>query len=93
MRALSCMLQTCSPTRQPYSVPQLQSQIGNLAICNYKLIEATTLPISIGDWHYSRIRVIGNAVDSITEPRKKQLKFLFIMTYKKYKFIHNTKYS
>ncbi len=34
-------------------------------------IETITLPISIGDWHYSRIRVIGNVVDSITEPRKK----------------------
>jgi len=35
-----------------------------------KLIETITLPIKIGNWHYSSIRVIGNVVDSITEPRK-----------------------
>jgi hypothetical protein len=40
-----------------------------------------TLAIIIGDWHYSRIGVIGNVVDSIAEPRKKRLQ-LFIMTYK-----------
>jgi len=27
-----------------------------------------TLAITIGGWHYSRSRVIGNVVDSITEP-------------------------
>jgi len=27
-------------------------------------------------WHYSKIRVIGNVVDSITEPRKKNNYFL-----------------
>ena len=35
-----------------------------------KLIETITLAITIGNWHYSSIRVIGNVVDSITEPRK-----------------------
>ena len=65
------------------------TEIGNLVICNWKLIETITLPITIGNWHYSRIIVIGNVVDSIAETRKKQL--LFIMTYKRYKFIHNTK--
>jgi hypothetical protein len=44
--------------------------MGNLVICNSKLIETITLVITIGNWHYSRIRVIGNVVDSITEPRK-----------------------
>jgi len=43
---------------------------GNIVIGNYKLIETITLPITIGDWHYSRIRVIGNEVDLITESRK-----------------------
>jgi hypothetical protein len=66
--------------------------IGTLVICNRKLIEAITLPITIGNWHYSRSRVTGNVVDSVTEPPKKQFQFLFIMTNKKYKFIHNTKY-
>jgi len=33
-------------------------------------------------WYYSRIRLIGSVVDSITELRKKQLQLLFIMTYK-----------
>jgi hypothetical protein len=64
-----------------------------LVIDNSKLIETITLPITIGNWHYSKIRVIGNVVDSITEPRKKQLQLLFIMTYKKCKFIHNRKYN
>ena len=31
------------------------------------------LPIS--DWHCSRIRVIGNVVDSVTEPRKNNYKY------------------
>jgi len=35
-----------------------------------KRIETITLPIKIGNWHYSSIRVIGNVVDLITEPRK-----------------------
>ena len=48
-----------------------------------KLIETITLPITSGNWHYSRIWVIGNVVDSITEPRERQLQLLFIMTYKK----------
>ena len=47
-------------------------EIGNLEIGYYKLIETITLPITIGNWRYSRIRVIGNVVDSITEPREKQ---------------------
>ncbi len=51
-----------------------------------------TLPITIGNWYYWRIRVIGNEVDSISEHRKKQLQLLFIVTYKKYNFIGNTKY-
>jgi len=42
-----------------------------LAIDHSKLIETITLPITIVDQHYSRIRVIGNVSDSITEPRKK----------------------
>jgi len=45
-------------------------------------METITLPITFGSCYYSRIRVIGNVVDSITEPRKKQLLLLFIMTYK-----------
>ncbi len=45
--------------------------MGNLVIFNWKLIETITLPITIGNWHYSRIRVIGNVVDSIAEPLKK----------------------
>jgi len=48
------------------------SEIGNLVIGDSKLIETITLPITIGNWHYSRIRVIGNVVDLITEPRKKR---------------------
>ena len=44
--------------------------MGNLVTCNRTLIETITLPIAIGNWHYSRSRVIGNVVDSITEPRK-----------------------
>ncbi len=47
------------------------SEKGNVVIGILKLIEIITLPITIGNWHYSRI--IGNLVDSITEPRKKQL--------------------
>ncbi len=38
---------------------------------HWKLIETITLTITIGNWHYSRFRVIGNVVDSITELRKK----------------------
>jgi hypothetical protein len=45
-------------------------EMGNLVVCSLKLIETITLPIAIGNWHYSRSRVIGNVVDSITEPRK-----------------------
>ena len=52
-----------------------------------------TLPITTGNWNYSRIRVMSNVVDSITESRKNQLQLIFIMTYKKYKFINNTKSS
>jgi hypothetical protein len=54
-------------------------------------MEAIALAITTGDWYYTRIRAVGNVVDSITGPRKKQLRLLFIMEYKKYKFIHNTK--
>jgi len=28
------------------------AEIGNLVICNYKLIETITLAITIGNWHY-----------------------------------------
>jgi len=35
------------------------------------IIETITLPITIGNWHYSRSGVIGNVVDSITESKKK----------------------
>ena len=53
--------------------------MGNLVIGIQKLVEAIRLPITIGKWHYSRIRVIGNVVDLITEPRKKNtLQLLFI---------------
>ena len=52
------------------SPPHSVTEMGNLAICNQKLIETITLPITIGNWQNSGIRVIGNAVDSITEPRK-----------------------
>jgi len=36
--------------------------------------------MTMGNWHYSRIRVIGNVVDLIIIPRKKQLQLLFKMT-------------
>ena len=36
-----------------------------------------TILITIGSWHDSRIRAIGNVVDSITEPRKKTIKINF----------------
>jgi len=49
-------------------------------LVNKKLIETITLPITFGNWHYSRIREIGNVVDSIGEPQKKQKQLLFIMT-------------
>ena len=35
------------------------------------------LPITIGNLHYSRITVKGDAVDSITEPRTKAIKINF----------------
>jgi len=44
--------------------------MGNLVTCNKELIETITLTITIGHWRNSRIRVIGNVVDSITGPRK-----------------------
>ena len=44
--------------------------MGNLVIGIQKLVEAIRLPITIGKWHYSRIRVIGNVVDSIAGARK-----------------------
>jgi hypothetical protein len=49
--------------------------MGNLVICNQTVIETITLPITIGNWHYSRIRVIGNVVDSITQPPKNNKKY------------------
>ena len=67
------------------------ADIGNLGIGNWTLIETVTLLITVGNWHYSRIRVIGNVVDSITEPRKNNLQFIFIMKYKKYNFISTRK--
>ena len=51
--------------------------MGNLVIFNQKLIETITLPITIGNWHYSRIRVIGNVVDSIVEPRKNNQNYFY----------------
>jgi len=58
-------------TRSSVTSLQLLNMIGNLEIGNQKLIETITLPITIGNWHCSRIRVIGNVVDSTTEPRQK----------------------
>ena len=55
------------------------------------LIGTITLLITIGDGHYSRIRVVGNLVDSITEPRKIYKKYLVISN-TKCNFISNTKY-
>jgi hypothetical protein len=52
-------------------------ETGNLLIGNSKLIEAITLTITIGNWHCSRIRVIGYVVDSISGPRKKTLRIKF----------------
>jgi len=46
------------------------------------------IPIKICNWHYSKIRVIGNVVDSIIEPRKNNQNYF----YKKYNFIYNPKY-
>ena len=66
--------------RQRPHAPRLQPEMGNLIICNQKLIETISLPITIGNWHYSRIRVVGSVVDSVTESRKTQLQLLFIMT-------------
>ena len=43
---------------------------GNLVIDNSELIEKITLPITVGNWYYLRIRVIGDVVESIKEPRK-----------------------
>ncbi len=40
-----------------------RAEKGNSGIGHYKLIETITLPITIGNWHYSRIRVIGNVSD------------------------------
>ena len=37
--------------------------------------------------------MIDIVVDSITEPQKKQSKLIFVMTYKKYTFIHSTKHN
>jgi len=37
------------------------------------------MPITIGKWHYSRIRVIGNVVDSITEPRRNRTITIFFI--------------
>jgi hypothetical protein len=48
----------------------LAPEMGNLVNCNSRLIETITLPITIGNWHYSRSGVIGSVVDLITEPRK-----------------------
>jgi len=90
LRTAAATQPVLSKTTRPRSLGQ--AEMGNLVICNHKLIETITLPITIGNWHYSRRRVTGDVVDSITEPPKKQLRLLFIMTYKKYKFIHNTKY-
>jgi hypothetical protein len=33
-------------------------------------MEAIALAITTGDWYYTRIRAVGNVVDSITGPRK-----------------------
>ena len=49
---------------------RLVPQTGNSVIGNSKLIETITLTLTIGYWHYSNIKVIGNEVGSITEPRK-----------------------
>ncbi len=61
-----------SSYRRSFIAPKLTkwTEIGKLVFGHWKLTEAITLPITIGEWHYSRIRVIGNVVDSITEPRK-----------------------
>ena len=65
----------------PSQTRHWQSEIGNS-----KLIEKITLPITIGYWHYSRIRVIGNVVDSITEPRKKTITISFYNDIQKIQF-------
>ena len=41
------------------------------------MIETITLTNKFGNWHYSRIRVIGNVVDSITEPRKNKYNYFY----------------
>ncbi len=44
--------------------------MGNWAIGNWKLIESTTITNNIRWLALLRIRVIGNVIDSITEPEK-----------------------
>ena len=56
---------------------RMVTEIGNLEIIYWKLIEKIKLSITIGNWDYSRIQVIGNVVDSITEPRKKTITITF----------------
>ena len=77
-------------------VARRTAEMGNLVICDWRLIEANTLPITIGNWHYSRIRGIGNVVDSVTEPRKNNY-FYFLYWHIKntilYRVISNTEYN
>ena len=58
-------------------IRQHPTEIGNLVIGNKKLIGTITLPITIGNLRYSRIRVIVNVVGLITESRKSNLQLLY----------------
>ena len=65
---------TAKPPTNSSSPPP---EMGNLLICNQKPIETITLPITIGNWHYSRIRVIGNVVESLILNSEKTITVTF----------------
>jgi len=66
-RARSCS-RTPRATRTIASTAAAITRRVTLVVGDSKRIETIALPISIGGWRYSRIRVIGDVVGSITEP-------------------------
>ena len=66
--------------------------IGNLGLGYAQLVETITLPITVGDWHCSRGRVICNVVYSITGSRQKTFTIAFYNDIQKYKFIHKIQF-
>ena len=64
-------------------------EIGNWVIANSKLIETITLTNTIDNWRYSRIRVIGNVFDLITEPLKKNYNYCLLVFVEKITKIEN----